>query len=225
MHPFFLHKCFCIFFSLSYLGAYHDEFTIIFLCAIWIALLSTHMLTIWIALVCSWHFNFTLSNQLWDNIELFFRTRNNIAAILNEYVDILNTVMLLHLILGHILFHLSNILSCENAYFNLCSMREMPGIMSHMPPLPVSMNEELANSIFTNTSQVISHAESLILANFHIHVCGGFFFIFHNKITVVPHPCIWAYPLNDWCPHWLSYLWYFFYCFMFSFCFLGFLVF
>ncbi|XP_057477150.1 uncharacterized protein LOC130764872 [Actinidia eriantha] len=59
--------------------------------------------------------------KLWDNIELFFRTRNNIAAILND-------------------------------------MREMPGI--NMPPLPVSMNEELVNSIFTNTSQAMMFGSS-----------------------------------------------------------------
>ncbi|KAI8538434.1 hypothetical protein RHMOL_Rhmol09G0103100 [Rhododendron molle] len=48
--------------------------------------------------------------KLQENLDLFSRTRNNIAAILNE-------------------------------------MREMPGIMSRMPPLPVSMNEDLANTI------------------------------------------------------------------------------
>ncbi|KAF5747492.1 hypothetical protein HS088_TW05G00213 [Tripterygium wilfordii] len=35
----------------------------------------------------------------------------------------------------------------------LNDMREMPGIMSHMPPLPVSINEDLANSLLLNTSQ------------------------------------------------------------------------
>ncbi|XP_041012217.1 uncharacterized protein LOC121255779 [Juglans microcarpa x Juglans regia] len=50
-----------------------------------------------------------------DNINLFCRTRNNIAAILND-------------------------------------MREMPGIMSHMPPLPESINEDLANSILHYTT-------------------------------------------------------------------------
>lgn len=33
-------------------------------------------------------------------------------------------------------------------------MRDMPGIMSQMPPLPVSINEDLANSILPNTTQV-----------------------------------------------------------------------
>ncbi|PSR88308.1 Histone H2A deubiquitinase [Actinidia chinensis var. chinensis] len=61
--------------------------------------------------------------KLRDNIELFFCTRNNIAAILND-------------------------------------MREMPGIMSHMPPLPVFMNEELANSIFTNASEAMMFGSS-----------------------------------------------------------------
>ncbi|XP_038697263.1 uncharacterized protein LOC119994988 isoform X3 [Tripterygium wilfordii] len=35
----------------------------------------------------------------------------------------------------------------------LNDMREMPGIMSHMLPLPVSINEELANSLLLNTLQ------------------------------------------------------------------------
>ncbi|XP_052205082.1 uncharacterized protein LOC127809940 [Diospyros lotus] len=56
--------------------------------------------------------------KLQDNIDLFFRTRNNIAIILND-------------------------------------MSEMAGIMSQMPPLPVSINEELANSILPNTSQAM----------------------------------------------------------------------
>ncbi|CAL5427464.1 unnamed protein product [Camellia sinensis] len=51
-----------------------------------------------------------------DNIDLFFRARNNIAVILKD-------------------------------------MREMPGIMRRMPPLPETINEELANSIFPSTSQ------------------------------------------------------------------------
>ncbi|KAK6931820.1 Protein of unknown function DUF3755 [Dillenia turbinata] len=55
--------------------------------------------------------------KLQDNIELFWRTRNNITLILND-------------------------------------MRELPGIMSHMPQLPVAINEELANSILPSSSQV-----------------------------------------------------------------------
>ncbi|KAF5939527.1 hypothetical protein HYC85_023786 [Camellia sinensis] len=51
-----------------------------------------------------------------DNIDLFFRARNNIAVILKD-------------------------------------MREMPGIMRRMPPLPETLNEELANSILPSTSQ------------------------------------------------------------------------
>ncbi|KAG5531789.1 hypothetical protein RHGRI_026419 [Rhododendron griersonianum] len=62
--------------------------------------------------------NFT-TFKLQENLDLFFCTRNNIAAILND-------------------------------------MREMPGIMSHMPPLPVSMNEDLANTILSSTSQKIN---------------------------------------------------------------------
>ncbi|MCL7037699.1 hypothetical protein MKW94_014071 [Papaver nudicaule] len=34
----------------------------------------------------------------------------------------------------------------------LNNLRDMPGIMSHMPPLPVSVNEDLINSILPNTS-------------------------------------------------------------------------
>lgn len=36
-------------------------------------------------------------------------------------------------------------------------MNEMPGIMSHMPPLPVSINEDLFNSILPSASQVSCH--------------------------------------------------------------------
>ncbi|KAM7271879.1 hypothetical protein ACFE04_031093 [Oxalis oulophora] len=53
--------------------------------------------------------------RLQENIELFYRTRNNIAAILID-------------------------------------MRETPGIMSQMPPLPVSINEDLANSLLPSTT-------------------------------------------------------------------------
>lgn len=53
--------------------------------------------------------------KLEDNIDLFFKARNNISAILND-------------------------------------MRDMPGIMSQMPPLPVCINEDLANNIFPNTT-------------------------------------------------------------------------
>ncbi|KAL7163044.1 hypothetical protein ACSBR2_039189 [Camellia fascicularis] len=54
--------------------------------------------------------------KLDDNIDLFFRARNNIAVVLKD-------------------------------------MREMPGIMRRMPPLPETLNEELANSILPSTSQ------------------------------------------------------------------------
>ncbi|OVA01138.1 Protein of unknown function DUF3755 [Macleaya cordata] len=36
----------------------------------------------------------------------------------------------------------------------LNNLRDMPGIMSHMPPLPVSINEELVNSILPNTAKL-----------------------------------------------------------------------
>lgn len=54
--------------------------------------------------------------KLQDNIDLFFRSRDNIATILNN-------------------------------------MREMPGIMSQMPPLPESINEDLASSIMPSSAQ------------------------------------------------------------------------
>ncbi|KAK3021076.1 hypothetical protein RJ639_046097 [Escallonia herrerae] len=38
----------------------------------------------------------------------------------------------------------------------LDDMRDMPGMMSRMPPLPLCINEELANSILPGTSQVIT---------------------------------------------------------------------
>ncbi|KAK3013644.1 hypothetical protein RJ639_009511 [Escallonia herrerae] len=38
----------------------------------------------------------------------------------------------------------------------LDDMRDMPGMMSRMPPLPLCINEELVNSILPGTSQVIS---------------------------------------------------------------------
>ncbi|XAR53198.1 hypothetical protein NMG60_11021651 [Bertholletia excelsa] len=60
--------------------------------------------------------------KLHNNVDLFYRTRNNIAAILND-------------------------------------MKETPGIMGQMPPLPVDINEELANSIF-GTSQAMMFSSS-----------------------------------------------------------------
>ncbi|GAV89297.1 DUF3755 domain-containing protein [Cephalotus follicularis] len=54
--------------------------------------------------------------KLQDNLDLFYRVRNNITAILND-------------------------------------MRDMPGIMSQMPPLPIPINEDLANSILPSTTQ------------------------------------------------------------------------
>lgn len=51
-----------------------------------------------------------------DNIDLFYRTRDNIASILND-------------------------------------MQAMPGIMSQMPPLPISINEDLASSIMPSSTQ------------------------------------------------------------------------
>ncbi|KAL5983135.1 hypothetical protein ACLOJK_017217 [Asimina triloba] len=44
----------------------------------------------------------------------------------------------------------------------LNDMREMPGIMSQMPPLPVSLNEELANTIIPSSAQARSQASTLV---------------------------------------------------------------
>ncbi|RVW47746.1 hypothetical protein CK203_015850 [Vitis vinifera] len=41
----------------------------------------------------------------------------------------------------------------DNITAILNDMRDMPGIMSHMPPLNVYINEDLANSVLPNTSQ------------------------------------------------------------------------
>ncbi|KAF8398758.1 hypothetical protein HHK36_014616 [Tetracentron sinense] len=41
-----------------------------------------------------------------------------------------------------------------NLFYTHFDMRDMPGIMSEMPPMPVSINEELASSILPNTSQM-----------------------------------------------------------------------
>ncbi|XP_058098028.1 uncharacterized protein LOC131243001 isoform X2 [Magnolia sinica] len=44
----------------------------------------------------------------------------------------------------------------------LNDMREMPGIMSQMPPLPVSLNEELANTFLPSTAQLTSQTMMFI---------------------------------------------------------------
>ncbi|XP_059308913.1 uncharacterized protein LOC132060065 isoform X4 [Lycium ferocissimum] len=54
--------------------------------------------------------------KLQDNVDLFFQTKNNLTAVLNN-------------------------------------MKNMPGIMSQMPPLPVFLNEELASSLSPSSSQ------------------------------------------------------------------------
>ncbi|CAN4090397.1 unnamed protein product [Withania somnifera] len=54
--------------------------------------------------------------KLQDNVDLFYQTKNNLIAILNN-------------------------------------MKNMPGIMSQMPPLPVFLNEELASSLSPSSSQ------------------------------------------------------------------------
>jgi hypothetical protein len=40
-------------------------------------------------------------------------------------------------------------------------MKEMPGIISRMPPLPVSINNDLASSLVTSATQVSNLAFSL----------------------------------------------------------------
>lgn len=41
-------------------------------------------------------------------------------------------------------------------------MRDMPGIMSQMPPLPLSIDDDLANSILPSTSQVTHYCFSIL---------------------------------------------------------------
>lgn len=47
----------------------------------------------------------------------------------------------------------------------LTDMKEMPGIMSRMPPLPVSINDDLANRLLPSTTQPISYT---IQPNIHM---------------------------------------------------------
>ncbi|KAL1565418.1 hypothetical protein AAHA92_07638 [Salvia divinorum] len=61
--------------------------------------------------------------KLQENIDLFFRTRNNLTTVLND-------------------------------------IKNMPGIMSQMPPLPVLVNEELVCSIFPHSSQHMTFGAS-----------------------------------------------------------------
>ncbi|XP_042057365.1 uncharacterized protein LOC121801945 isoform X2 [Salvia splendens] len=61
--------------------------------------------------------------KLQENINLFFRTRNNLTTVLND-------------------------------------IKNMPGIMSQMPPLPVLVNEELVCSIFPHSSQHMTFGAS-----------------------------------------------------------------
>ncbi|OMO72371.1 hypothetical protein COLO4_27649 [Corchorus olitorius] len=44
----------------------------------------------------------------------------------------------------------------------LNDMRDMPGLMSHMPPLPVSVNEDLVNSILPGASSVLPSATQVV---------------------------------------------------------------
>ena len=53
-------------------------------------------------------------------------------------------------------------------------MRDMPGLMSQMPPLPVSVNEDLANSILPAAINVLPSATQVgpHLNLFSLHVLG-----------------------------------------------------
>ncbi|KAH8500450.1 hypothetical protein H0E87_015629 [Populus deltoides] len=64
----------------------------------------------------------------------------------------------------------------------LNDMREMPGIMSRMPPLPVSIDEDLANSILPNTIQVI-YKQLVLIAHFNGRVTT-FFMCCHIKTHI-----------------------------------------
>ncbi|KAA8532309.1 hypothetical protein F0562_032342 [Nyssa sinensis] len=77
----------------------------------------------------------TMKHRLEQNNQIF-----------GEISDNLSTLKLLDNI--DLLCHMRN-----NITAILNDMREMPGKMSRMPPLPVSINEELANSILTSTTQ------------------------------------------------------------------------
>ncbi|CAL5424772.1 unnamed protein product [Camellia sinensis] len=67
------------------------------------------------------------SLRIHENINLFCQTRNNILTILNEYDQKKLTTL--------------------RRNIRKTSMNDMPEIMKQMPPLPVKLNEELANSI------------------------------------------------------------------------------
>jgi hypothetical protein len=47
----------------------------------------------------------------------------------------------------------------------LTDMKEMPGIMSRMPALPVSINDDLASNLLSSTTQVIYFATYVKIAN------------------------------------------------------------
>ncbi|KAL7132209.1 hypothetical protein ABFS83_12G056300 [Erythranthe nasuta] len=55
----------------------------------------------------------------------------------------------------------------------LNDMRNMPGIMSRMPPLPVLLNEELASSIFPHSAQFPSGSRSINLDKIEFADCGN----------------------------------------------------
>lgn len=79
--------------------------------------------------------------------------------------------------------------TCNSLNFDFIfhSMSNMPGIMSRMPALPLSINNELANSILPGTSQVIFLCSSLYI---HILLASHPFYIrnqgFHRKSTNIP---------------------------------------
>uniref|UniRef100_A0A1D1YNM8 Histone H2A deubiquitinase MYSM1 n=1 Tax=Anthurium amnicola TaxID=1678845 RepID=A0A1D1YNM8_9ARAE len=74
-----------------------------------------------------------------ENAQVLCQIENNLDALkLQDNIDLF--------------FHTKN-----NINTILNRMSEMPGIMSQMPPLPVSTNEEVVDAIFLGSSQVIGH--------------------------------------------------------------------
>ncbi|KAH7572848.1 hypothetical protein JRO89_XS03G0023700 [Xanthoceras sorbifolium] len=80
------------------------------------------------------------SLQIQDNINLFCQTRDNIVRMLNDIsiLDDFNSIW--HCTCGAYV-------RCTVHMIDLCSLNDMPEKMRQMPPLPVRINEELANTI------------------------------------------------------------------------------
>ncbi|XP_031478077.1 uncharacterized protein LOC116249090 [Nymphaea colorata] len=86
----------------------------------------------------------TTQHLLEENNQVF----NQIAANLQAYKVQDNIELFLH--------------ARNNITAILNDMNGMPGIMSQMPPLQVTINEELASTILPNTSQVISYERGYV---------------------------------------------------------------